>query len=96
MHIDRSFNSTHRWVFSQWESREPDNQSESEISTSICFQENYRTSFDTEITELPEADQVIKNQNANIKSQLKESIQNKMLQENSGKWNNFDVCIFVI
>ena len=62
------------------------------MTASICeliyFQENYRTSFDTEITELPEADQVIKNQNANIKSQLKESIQNKMLQEKSGKFNN--------
>ena len=62
------------------------------MTASICeliyFQENYRTSFDTEITELPEADQVIKNQNANIKSQLKESIQNKMLQEKSGKFYN--------
>ena len=56
----------------------------------IYFQENFRTSFDTEITELPEADQVIKNQNANIKSQLKESIQNKMLQENSGIFYNFN------
>ena len=60
-----------------------DNQSETEMTASIYeiiyFQENFRTSFDTEITELPEADQVIKNQNANIKSQLKESIQNNKM-----------------
>ena len=33
-----------------------------------------------EITELPEADQIIKNQNANIKSQLKEMLEEKQHQ----------------
>ena len=44
------------------------------------FWENFRSDFDMEITELPEADQIIKNQNANIKSQLKEMLEEKRHQ----------------
>ena len=46
----------------------------------MLYSDNFRTSFDMEITELPEADQIIKNQNANIKSQLKEMLEAKQHQ----------------